>query len=62
MKKIFAIAMILASGCISINYEPKIEVVNPYEGHYMTTNDFYKQQAICSLKKEKVSGSLVTGH
>ena len=51
MKKIFAITMILASGCISVNYEPKIEVVKPYEGHYMTTNDFYKATSNIQLEE-----------
>ena len=51
MKKIFAIAMILASGCISVNYEPTIEVVKPYEGHYMTTNDFYKATSNMQLEE-----------
>ena len=51
MKKIFVIAMIFASGCISIKYEPKIEVVKPYEGHYMTTNDFYKATSNMQLEE-----------
>lgn len=51
MKKLIAISIMMLSGCISISYEPKIEVVKPYEGHFMTTNDFYNATKEIQLEK-----------
>lgn len=42
--KLILLMLVSASfiGCMSVTYDAHIETIKPYEGHFMTTTDFYK--------------------
>lgn len=51
MKKMLVLVLLAAAGCIS--YEAQIQVTKSYEGHFMTTNDFYKATKNMQLDKDE---------
>lgn len=51
MNKIFicVLAVVLLSGCTTT----KVETTKPWEGHYMSTNDFYMTTTNIKLDKDE---------
>jgi hypothetical protein len=44
MMRDLIVVMLIAAlpGCISFTVEPKVETTKPWEGHFMSTNDFHR--------------------
>ena len=49
MKRVFALALVLVCGCMS--NEIVVQATKPYEGHYMTVEDFKNGTSSSTLEK-----------
>jgi len=53
MKLLMAALVMLAAGCVSVERTIVIESAKPYEGHYMTVEDFRKGTENIQLQQDE---------